>query len=268
MEPTAVGYLASGSKGNIFLVRTPKGCWLIDVGLSCRETERRLKLKNVEPYEVKGIFVTHEHTDHMRGISVFSRKHKTPVWATEGTIRALKGRGVTAHRWETLRPGDGVDLDDFRLTPFGTSHDAVDPVGYHIALDNMRLGLATDLGVATPEVEEALLGCDMLFLESNHDVATLNANPRYPWPLKKRILSDGGHLSNPQSNELMLRMAGGSLKRVVLAHLSEENNLPEIALRCAHDALIDNSLEHIKVSVAHQHTAGPLYVLPVNGETE
>ena len=268
MEPTAVGFLASGSKGNIFLVRTPKGCWLIDVGLSCRETERRLRLKNVEPYEVKGIFVTHEHSDHIRGISVFSRKHKTPVWATEGTIHALQGRGVTVHRWETLRRGDGLDLDDFRLTPFGTSHDAVDPVGYHIALENIRLGLATDLGVATPEVEEALLGCEMLFLESNHDVGTLQANPRYPWPLKKRILSDSGHLSNPQSNELMLRLAGSTLKRVVLAHLSEENNLPEIALQSARGALADNGLERIKIGVAQQHKVGPLYVLPVNGEAE
>ncbi|RKJ39010.1 MBL fold metallo-hydrolase [Acutalibacter sp. 1XD8-33] len=226
--------LFSGSSGNSYYIGSREAGVLIDAGRSARQLDGMLRLCGIDPLAIQGVLVTHEHSDHISGLRVFARKYGLPVYATEGTLSAAGGQleGVD------LRPvGDGLSLGDMEIRPFPVSHDCVQPVGYRIRTgDGRHFCLATDLGYLSPEAQEALLGCDMVVIESNHDVETLRSGP-YPYHLKRRILSDHGHLSNGACAAFLPQLLKSGVRRFLLAHLSRENNSPQMALSAALSAL-------------------------------
>ncbi|MCL2300526.1 MAG: MBL fold metallo-hydrolase, partial [Firmicutes bacterium] len=191
----------------------------------------------VDPGRVGAVFVTHEHTDHIAGLRVFCERHHIPVFATPGTLYALERMGaLTAKMQASPMPVGGVEANGLLLRAFATSHDACDPCGYTCeAGTGERFAVATDTGCLTESVREALRGCDTVMLESNHEVTMLQNGP-YPYHLKRRILSDMGHLSNTDCADYLPALLRTGAARFYLAHLSRENNTPALAYACAKSA--------------------------------
>ncbi|MCD6128651.1 MBL fold metallo-hydrolase [Candidatus Bipolaricaulota bacterium] len=219
--------LGSGSAGNAFLVEAPRGWLLVDAGLPWREIRRRAARIGLHLNPPSTVVITHEHIDHVRGLSTLLRRG-AKVWASPGTLRAL---GIPGH----ALTGEEEILGLF-LRPFRVSHDAAQPLGFRFELDGAAFGLATDLGQVTPEVTSALSGCRFVVLEANHDLSLLLSGP-YPWPLKMRILSPKGHLANDETGRVLARLSRDGLRAALLAHLSQENNTPQLALETVARAL-------------------------------
>jgi phosphoribosyl 1,2-cyclic phosphodiesterase len=226
--------LASGSKGNSLLIEGPEGALLVDAGLSAREIVKRIHTIGADPSVITGILVTHDHSDHVRGVRVLARRLSIPVYATRGTLEAAGLPDTTSVKH--VYSGKEFTEAGFNIHPFSLPHDAVDPVGYVISREGVRIGIATDLGCATALVKRRLTGCNFLFMESNHDEKMLMDGP-YPWFLKQRIKGRMGHLSNDASAGILAGLVHNGLEGVVLAHLSEMNNRPELALGAADDAV-------------------------------
>ena len=203
--------------------------------MSVKELGRRLKSINRAPEELDAVFITHEHSDHIGGVGPLVRKYSIPLYATNGTIQAGHKLG-NIPIFNPIRSGETVQLEDLEIEPYSTSHDAQESVAYVIRCQNRKLGHATDMGVATHEVREVLKNSHVLLVESNHDVEMLDFGP-YSWTLKKRIKSDRGHLSNEACGELLATIKHKHLRRVILMHLSQTNNHPEIAHVTALQAL-------------------------------
>jgi phosphoribosyl 1,2-cyclic phosphodiesterase len=227
--------LASGSKGNAIYVANEKTAVLIDAGMSGAEIEKRLGSRGIDPETLDAVVVSHEHGDHIQGVGVLSRRLKIPVYATEPTLTATNGRLGAVGDVRHFEPGTGFNVGSLNLRPFPLSHDAVDPVGFTIHSNGTKIGIATDLGVATQLVCHHLKGCRLLVLEANHDVKMLEAGP-YPWELKQRIRSRTGHLSNEASRDLLGEIADAHLEHVIVAHVSEKNNRPSRALSVVMEA--------------------------------
>ncbi len=233
--------LASGSSGNCLYVAAGETRLLVDLGLSVKDAEARLAGIGRSLSEITAVLFTHDHADHCRGMAVAVRRHPFRLMANEGTARGVEqtGRGAAAAygaRWDIFESGAGFQVGAFTVESFGVPHDASDTVGYVLSDGNMRLGLCTDLGMATNLVRRRLAGCDALVLEFNHDVEMVMQSDR-PWSLKKRILSRIGHLSNEDAGELLAGLASERLKVVFPAHLSEECNTALLAERAARSAL-------------------------------
>ncbi len=227
-----VWILASGSSGNATLVRSGGTSLLIDAGLSALAVRRRLEAAGTRVDAVSALLLTHEHSDHVRGVRVLVKRHPLPVWATAGTWSALELRTGGGGELVSGRP---VRFGPLRVHPVATSHDAAEPVALVVEDGDVRVGLCTDTGVMTALLMERLAGCDCLLLEANHDADMLRHGP-YPWVLKQRIASRQGHLANHQTAEALHRLAGPTLQAAVGMHLSAENNTPgevERALRAA-----------------------------------
>lgn len=229
-----VTILGSGSRGNAILVESGGGAAeaiLVDAGFSARELEERLARVGRAPDSLLGIVVTHEHGDHTRGVGVFARKHGTPVHLTPATREACAGLFRGSETTVPYRPGHPFEVGPFRVEPFLTAHDAVDPVSVAVeeVATGYRLGVATDLGRPTAGVRHALRGCHLLVLEANHDERLLMEGS-YPWSVKGRIASSHGHLSNGEAARLAEELLHPELVGIVLAHLSAECNTPERAL--------------------------------------
>jgi phosphoribosyl 1,2-cyclic phosphodiesterase len=208
---------------------------LIDAGLSAMQILSRLRAIHVDVREIKGILVTHEHQDHVAGAELLALKYQVPVYANERTSRAarnLRKLPVSIKAFETNRP---FAIGSFYIHPFPISHDAADPVGFSIQTDRHKVGMVTDLGSLTPSLG-TLKECDLLILESNYDTEMLIHGP-YPDHLKKRVLSDQGHLSNHDSALLLRTLLHPGLRHLFLAHLSQKNNLPELAYQTAQEIL-------------------------------
>jgi len=232
--------LASGSKGNAVYVESRETRLLIDAGLSARELKSRLALIGTDGSELDALLVTHEHGDHCRGLGPMARSCRLPVFVHTDTHRALPEPG----RLEDLREFDETRAfawRDLKIEPFPLTHDAVAPVGYTIESVEGKIGIATDLGIATRLVAERLKGCRVLILEANHDEEMLRDGP-YPWPLKQRIRSNHGHLSNKASAQLLQELLWDGLEAVFLAHLSEANNHPKLAESCAREVLAGQNI--------------------------
>lgn len=226
--------LFSGSSGNSYYIGSRSAGLLIDAGRSARQLDSMLKVCGVDPMAIQGILVTHEHSDHVSGLRVFARKYGLPVFASPGTLEAMESvlEGVEAHPAER-----GLQLAGMTVNPFSTSHDCAEPLAYRIETADGRIfTLSTDLGYLSDEVKENLLGTDFAVIESNHDLEMLR-NGGYPYYLKKRILSDHGHLSNTACAGFLPELARSGTKRFLLAHLSAENNSPSVALEAALGAL-------------------------------
>jgi len=190
------------------------------------------------PEDLDAVFLTHEHSDHVKGIGPLTRKHRLPVYSTEGTHKAIAKQNIADQR--VMPSSNRVMIGDLTVEAYPTPHDAAEPVAFIVTHGKRKLGHATDLGMVTPLVREKLQHADALLLEANHDVDLLNAGA-YPWPLKQRIKSDLGHLSNEACAELLSSVNHDGLQTVVLMHLSESNNHPEIAELTARQALRNGS---------------------------
>jgi phosphoribosyl 1,2-cyclic phosphodiesterase len=216
--------LASGSGGNAAVVEAGGTRVLVDCGLAYRQLQRRMHACELRPETVDAVVLSHEHSDHIQGLPVFRRRHNVPVFATGGTASALED-GVSAV--PTLVEGRPLRLGALELTPIATSHDAREPVGFVIAGGGCRVALVTDTGEVSPAMAEMITGCHALLLETNHDPDLLRYGS-YPWPLKRRIASSTGHLSNTQAQKAVEHLCHPGLSVVVGMHLSRENNRPEL----------------------------------------
>lgn len=245
--------LGSGSKGNSIYIESQKTRILIDAGLSARELKSRLEGIGGAGEDLNALLVTHEHTDHCRGVGPMARRYHLPVYLHPDTRRALPNMG----RIDDLREfdvGDAFALKDFQIETFPVTHDAAAPVGYTVETGEGKIGIATDLGIATRLVAQRLKGCRVLILESNHDEELLRDGP-YPWPLKQRIRSNYGHLSNTASAQLLRELLWEGLEVVFLAHLSEVNNRPALAECCAGQILAPQNLCQPHVIIGSQSQA-------------
>jgi len=197
-----VSVLASGSRGNCAVIESSKARLLVDVGVSCRETFKRLKLVGLEPRSLSAILITHEHSDHVSGLAMLAKKLGIPVFMTGGThqawARSLRddaGQLPTLAKLEIFSAGRQFQIADITVMPFTIPHDAADPVGFTFHAEGAKIAFATDLGYMPASVRDHLRRCDVLILESNHDVEMLRVGP-YPWSVKQRVMSRVGHLSN------------------------------------------------------------------------
>lgn len=224
--------IASGSSGNCIYVGSEATHILVDVGISGKRTEAGLAKLNISPKELDGVFITHEHSDHICGLGVLARKYGIPIYATKGTIKAIRGisslGAIDDSLFHEVRAEEKIRIKDLDCNPMKISHDAAEPVAYRIQYGRKKVGIVTDLGCYNEYTIESLRGMDVLFLEANHDVNMLQVGP-YPYPLKQRILGERGHLSNELAGQLLSRLMHDKLQAVVLGHLSKENNLPELA---------------------------------------
>lgn len=218
--------LASGSSGNSLLVTDGRTHVLVDAGISCRRICTGLKELGVEPTELAGVLITHEHSDHISGLTTLTKQLRLPVYASPGTGRQLCYR--IAFLEELLRPvapGEGFSIGGLAIESFPTSHDAAESVGYALSAGGRKAAVVTDLCYVTGAVLRGIRGADLLVAEANHDVEWVQSGP-YPYHLKARILGDRGHLSNEAGAELAWTAVEGGARTVVLAHLSHENNTP------------------------------------------
>lgn len=249
----SVCVLASGSKGNAIYITDGETAILIDAGLSAKEIRRRMDIRGLSFESIDAIVISHEHNDHIRGAGALSRKLKIPIYINEQTYIASNGILKTPHEIRSMDCGLPFHINGLRIHPFSISHDAADPAGFAIEKNGTKIGLATDLGIANLVVREHLKQSNLLILESNHDPVMLMENERYPWPLKQRVKGRKGHLANEDMEDLLAELVHEHLHHVILAHLSEENNAPHIALASARRVLDGTATA---LSVAMQHEPG------------
>ena len=248
--PVLVTVLGSGSAGNATLLQCGGTRLLIDVGLSCRETARRLEGIGVAPASVTAAVITHAPGDHARGAALFSRRYEVPVHATAATRAVWPAAEVRS--WGGLDCGAPTDVGDFRITPFEVSHAAaVETVAFHIETPAGAIGFATDVGTATSALRTRFRRCRLLVMESNHATDLLQVGP-YPQSTKARIAGEGGHLSNEALARFIRDDLGASVECLVLAHLSRVNNLPELAAMTCREALEEAGRSDVRVVVSHQ----------------
>ena len=252
----AVCILASGSKGNSVYISDGQTSVMIDAGLSGIELQRRLAARDLSADDLDAIVVSHEHSDHIKGAGILSRRFKLPVYINQKTEAAVAGLG-NLHELRRFECGRGFHIGNLHIHPFSISHDAEDPAGFTIRQNGTTMAVATDLGFATALVKEHLKHCSLLILEANHDPQMLEDGP-YPWPLKQRIQSRVGHLSNSDSQKLLQELQHDNLQHVILAHLSETNNTPQKAYGEVVQAL---TRCNAKLTVAEQYVAGPVIYL-------
>jgi phosphoribosyl 1,2-cyclic phosphodiesterase len=222
--------LGSGSQGNALVAEAGRTRVMLDCGFTIEEAEARLARSGLEPADLSGIIVTHEHGDHADGVLPFARRHGTPVWMTYGTLAALRdtGASVDGCAIRLVDSATAFPVGDLLVQPFTVPHDAREPVQYVISDGARRLGVLTDAGCATAHIEESLSGCDALVLECNYDPGMLDDGP-YPPSLKARIASRLGHLDNRTSGAILSTLDRSRLKHIIAAHLSQTNNTPALA---------------------------------------
>ena len=243
--------LASGSSGNSVYIASSNTRILIDAGLSAKQVAVRLEEIGVAPESVNGICVSHEHGDHIAGIRVLQKRHGIPVYANAGTLNGImrqpKSHEISAKVFQT---GAAFEIGDITVEPFSVPHDAYEPVGFRLRTGDTCVGVVTDLGMPTALIRDKLKGCNAIIVEANHDEDLLREAPR-PWPLKQRIRSRQGHLSNIDAARLIAESATESLEHVFLAHLSSDCNTPDTALRTVASQLRLDGLGHINLEVSH-----------------
>jgi len=225
--------LFSGSKGNATLVRFGRTQLLVDAGVSCRALENALREQGVHPGDLRAVLITHEHSDHIRGLPLFAKKYGLSVYASYGTWAAMEKQVLLEPRQRMeFEPEQDFYIDNVNVLPFLIPHDTPMPVGYCLEALGKKVCFATDLGHTTSAILDRAAGSDVLLLEANHDVELLKKGP-YPYALKKRILGKYGHLSNDACAGALERVLPTGVKRVFLGHLSQENNRPALALEAA-----------------------------------
>ena len=243
--------LASGSSANSTYVATEDTRVLIDAGLSGKETVRRLAHVGADPAGIHAVCVTHEHQDHNVALGLLQRRFGVDLYANTGTVEAIESAGKRAGlEWQVFTTGVAFEIGSLTVEPFSVPHDSYDPVGFVLSSNESRVGIVTDMGMATGLIRERLRRCRAVVVEANHDEGMLRDAPR-PWSLKQRIAGRQGHLSNAQAAELVESIAGPDLRYVFLAHLSSECNRPELAVQAVRQALDARGYGGVEVKVAH-----------------
>lgn len=224
--------ITSGSSGNCIYVGTDDTHVLVDAGISGKRIEAGLGSIGLKAAELSGIMITHEHADHIQGLGVLARRYGIPIYATRGTIEGIKEAKsvgeIPSDLITEIRADESFIINDLEINPVRISHDAKEPVAYRINNGNKSVGICTDLGTYNDYIINSFKGVNSILLEANHDVNMLQVG-RYPYQLKRRILSDKGHLSNENSGRLLCELLHDDLKTIMLGHLSEENNYAELA---------------------------------------
>ena len=258
--------LGSGSGGNSALVATDHCKILVDGGLSARQLVLRLAERGVAPEQLDGVLLTHEHTDHICGLEVLSRKFDVPVFCNRLTAEALRCNGLLdRHRnWRIFATGSEFSIYDITVQTFPVPHDAVDPIGFAFYAGSSGLGFITDLGYATKMIIERLRQVQTLVIETNHDEKLLQNDAHRPWPVKQRIQSRHGHLSNAAAATVIEELLSGKIERVVLGHLSRDCNTPELALAAVRGSLAKCGKIDMEVYCASQYEISPRFRI---GET-
>ncbi|WP_442602482.1 MBL fold metallo-hydrolase [Paenibacillus sp. KN14-4R] len=235
--------LASGSTGNAMVVATEETKVLVDAGLSAKKLESLMNEQGVTGSELDAIYVTHEHSDHIKGLGALARKHKLPIYANEKTWEALNRQigEIAEENRKVMDTGTMVDLGDLKVESYGISHDAAEPVGYCFYQGEKKLSLATDLGYMSSKVKDKLVDSDAIVLETNHDVELLRMG-HYPWNIKRRILGDMGHLSNEAAADGLCDVLSGQTKAVYMAHLSRDHNMLDLARLTVTDVAKDRGV--------------------------
>ncbi|MBL8148614.1 MAG: MBL fold metallo-hydrolase [Blastocatellia bacterium] len=250
--------LGSGSTGNATLVVSGETRILVDCGLTAKELAKRLSSINESIENISAILITHEHTDHIRGLATLAKNLNIAICISPTTLasaKVFKRDRPEIDIAEKVQPGQPFEIDHVKIVPVRTPHDAVDPVLFRIESRGVKIAIVTDLGHIPSHVAYELRSCDALILEANHDVELLKSSP-YPWSLKQRVMSRQGHLSNEEMARFLREDYDGSARHIVLAHLSRENNHPEIATLAAQQALsartpLFAAIEQEKIKVAH-----------------
>ena len=256
--------LASGSSGNAQYIASQETSLLLDAGLSGKYIESALKNVDIDIRKIKGILVTHEHSDHIKGVGILHRRYGMEIYTSNKTWDAMlpKIGKVDLEKVHFFNPGEAFDVGDIQVDPFSISHDAIDPVAFSFRTHNAKLSMATDLGIWDDEILNEIKDSDLLVLESNHDVEMLKMGS-YPYYLKRRILSEVGHLSNDSAGELITRVVKeGNVKNVLLAHLSKENNLPELAYETVRSIVEENGIQvgtDINIDLTYRDRVGKIY---------
>ena len=253
--------LGSGSSGNSALVATDHCRILVDGGLSARQLLLRLSECGVAPGQLDGVLLTHEHTDHIRGLEVLCRKFDVPIYCNRLTAEALRCNGLLdQHRnWRIFATGSEFSIVDITVQTFPVPHDAVDPIGFAFHAGSGGLGFITDLGYATKMIIERLRQVQTLVIETNHDEKLLQNDTHRPWPVKQRIQSRHGHLSNAAAATVIEELSFGTIRCVVLGHLSRDCNTPELALTAARAAIAKSGRVDLEVHVATQSKISPCF---------
>lgn len=230
--------LFSSSSGNCTYIGNGKSGILIDIGVSAKRTEAALLDIGVNPGKICGIFVTHEHNDHIAGIRVFASKYGINVYASRGTLEGMNDLNVFNGKFDAyIIPDGGYEIGGMFVRPFRTPHDSRESCGYSVLMpDGKRISVATDMGTMTETVMNSIYGSDLVLLESNHDVGMLQNGP-YPYFLKQRILSNHGHLSNELCADTAVKLLQSGTSHFILGHLSKENNIPSLAYETTHAAM-------------------------------
>lgn len=238
-----VSILASGSAGNATLLQTESTCLLIDAGINRKELLRRMEAASIAPERLDGILISHEHSDHTCGLPQISHQWHATAYLTESTHREIRkilpeSASKKLSRVEHIRAGDVFTIGDIEISAFAIPHDAADPVGYTFRANGIKVAIVTDLGYLPELVKHHLRESDCLILESNHDLDMLKVGP-YPWYIKQRVMSRTGHLSNTVVSEFFAdpELFDGRPRYIVLAHLSEQNNTPDLARISAEEGL-------------------------------
>jgi phosphoribosyl 1,2-cyclic phosphodiesterase len=244
--------LASGSRGNACYIESDEARILIDAGLSCSELIRRLKAIDKKAIRLDAVVITHEHSDHIKGVGPVARRFDIPVFMNGSTYKKSMRTLGRISKPVMIHTGQAITIKDVLIETFTKCHDAADPMGVIISTRDAKLGLVTDLGRSTRLVEERLKGCQGLIIEFNHDQIMLEQGP-YPVDLKRRIKGPEGHLSNEQAGQLLEAVVHKELNKVVLAHLSEVNNLPEKAFQVAKETLSGCSLDDAEIYISQQN---------------
>ena len=249
--------IASGSSGNCIYAGSERGTVLVDIGISGKKVEAGLNGIGRTVKEVDAILLTHEHSDHIKGLGVIARKYGIPIYATRGTLKSVQentGLGtIDASLYREIRADEPFSIEDLKILPFAISHDAAEPVAYRIEHGDKAVGIVTDLGVYSDYTVSHLKNLDAVLLEANHDIRMLQVGS-YPYYLKQRILGKKGHLSNENAGRLLCEILHDRLKAILLGHLSKENNYEELAYQtvCAEVTMGDNPYKagDFKIAVA------------------
>ena len=249
--------IASGSSGNCVYVASYKTNLLVDVGISTKRIEEGLSSIDIKPDTIQGILITHEHTDHISGLRVMSKRYNIPIYTTYETAQAILQKKtmkeIPEELFHYIKPNEEFKINDISVEPFAISHDASNPVGYTLGASGKKLGIATDLGTYDDYTVSKLQDSDVLVIEANHDENMLMVG-KYPYFLKQRITGKKGHLSNDATASLLIQLLNDKLEHVILAHLSKENNYAELAYEtvCCELNNYGCDLDSLNLSVAHR----------------
>ncbi|MBR5046972.1 MAG: MBL fold metallo-hydrolase [Eubacterium sp.] len=224
--------IASGSSGNCIYVGNDKTQFLVDLGISCKRITEGMREMDLDPGKLSGVFITHEHVDHIQGLGVFLRKYKIPVFATASTIDRILSVSslgkLDKGLFEIIRPDQPIEEGGIRIEASSVLHDAADPVCYTFSDPDAKVGIATDFGTFDDYLVEKMKGCQSLLVEANHDLNMLMVGP-YPYPLKRRIMGNKGHMSNERAGQFLSKVIDEGTRNIFLGHLSKENNYAELA---------------------------------------